>query len=229
MAKIIRKNAKIFGDNAGVSERAVFGSLAAGAPAFATDVETIQSLANWIGGWFEAVQGANSPAIEDMNAFCYVMAYQIAYGMQTGVPEWDDATTYYIGSLVNNGSGVLYRSLTDDNLNNALTDVTNWAIFEGGGSQSAQTASASFTIAMKTMRMNNTAGVATATLPAVASIPVGKRFTLIRAYTSTFDVTLAGNGAEVINSQYGSANTFVLPDAGASITVENNGASWDMV
>jgi hypothetical protein len=134
MAKITRKVAKVFGSNAGVNEIAKFGSLAAGTPLFSTDPAVIQALGNWLGGWFSGVEAGNSPAIEDMNAFCYVMAYQIAYQMQTGVPEWDATTTYYVGSVVNDGAGNLYSSLTNSNLNNVLTSATNWLpIVQGTG------------------------------------------------------------------------------------------------
>lgn len=126
MAKITREVAKIFGSTAGVNQIGQFGSLAAGSPAYSTDPGTIQNLSQWLSGWFEAVIGANSPAIEDMNAFCYVVAYQIAYLMQTGVAEWNSETTYYIGSLANDGLGNTFVSITDDNLNNALTDGANW-------------------------------------------------------------------------------------------------------
>lgn len=126
MAKILRKVAKIFGSSAGANQIAEFGSLAASAPAYSTDPAVIQSLSNWLVGWFDAVIGANSPAIEDMNAFCYVMAYQIAYLMQAGVAEWDATTTYYIGSMVNS-SGSIYTSLIDNNLNNPVTDTTKWS------------------------------------------------------------------------------------------------------
>lgn len=126
MAKITRKVAKIFGFSAGANEIAEFGSLAVSAPVYSTDPATIQSLAGWLGGWFDAVIGSNSPAIEDMNAFCYVMAYQIAYLMQEGVPEWEAGTTYFIGSLAQDGTGLTYVSLTNTNLNNILTDGVNW-------------------------------------------------------------------------------------------------------
>lgn len=129
MPKIDRKNAKIFGSTAGPTQIGQFGSLAAGSVAYSTDPETIQALSNYLGGWFEAVVGANSPAIEDMNALCYLFAYQIAYGFQSGVPEWDDATTYYIGDIARSGNS-LYQSLTDDNLNNAVTSETNWRLID---------------------------------------------------------------------------------------------------
>lgn len=126
MAKITRQNQKIFGSNAGFEEISQFGSLKAGVPAYSTNPETIQALQNYLDGWYEAVIGGNSPAIEDWNAVCYLYAYQLAYLFQQGIPEWNDETTYYEGSLVNDGTGAIYKSITDDNLNNIVTDTANW-------------------------------------------------------------------------------------------------------
>lgn len=133
MAKITRANQKIFGSNAGANQIATFGSLAASSPAFTTNPETIQSLSEYLTGWFGAVIGANSPAIEDMNALCYLYSYQLAYLMQTGVAEWNDETTYYIGSLVSDGVDGIFASKTDTNLNNALPSLedTNWKKITG--------------------------------------------------------------------------------------------------
>lgn len=129
MSKITRATQKIFGSTASAAQMAEFGSLAAGAPltySGATITPAIvQSLSRYLSGWFTAILGSNSPAIEDMNALFYLMTYQLAYLMQAGVAEWDSATTYYIGSIVNS-SGLTYVSLTNDNLNNAVTDTTNW-------------------------------------------------------------------------------------------------------
>lgn len=129
MSKIVRKTAKIFGSNASTNQIAQFGSLAASAPQLfsgaTADPSTIQALGNWLSGWFAGVEGASSPAIEDLNAFCYVMAYQIAYQMQTGVPEWDSGTTYYIGSMVTANSQI-YVSLQDNNLNHAVSSSSFW-------------------------------------------------------------------------------------------------------
>ncbi|PMZ30506.1 hypothetical protein C1X25_36230, partial [Pseudomonas sp. GW247-3R2A] len=85
---------------------------AAGSPVISSDPTVIQSLSNWLTGWFGAVVGGNSPAIEDMNAVCFVYAYQLAYLMQQGIPEYDSGTTYFTGSLCTSG-GVIYRSLQD--------------------------------------------------------------------------------------------------------------------
>src|SRR5215471_18869082 len=101
MAKIPRKIAKIFGDNAGFQEISVFGTLQNGAPAYSTDLDIIQSLPNWGKAWKGAVIASNSPAIEDMNGFCLVVTQQIAYILQTGIPEWHPAQEYRIGNIVN--------------------------------------------------------------------------------------------------------------------------------
>jgi hypothetical protein len=132
MAKITRKHQKLFASTAGGSEIAQFGSLAAAAPAFTTDPDTIQALSQYLGGWFDAVLAGNSPAIEDMNALFYLYAYQLAYIMQAGVPEWNTSTVYYIGSLASDGAGNVYVSLTDNNSGNALSVAANWRKFGNG-------------------------------------------------------------------------------------------------
>lgn len=126
MAKITRKNQKIFGETAGVDEIAQIGSLFAGTPTFSTDPDVIQALVEYSNGWFNVAIGDNSPAEEDMNAFCYLVTRQLAYLFQSGTAEWNDTTTYYIGSQAQDGLGNIYISLTDNNTNNALTDAANW-------------------------------------------------------------------------------------------------------
>lgn len=130
MSKILRKPQKIFGSGAGLNQISKFGSLYAGTPEFTTDPELVQSYSNYLTGWFGAAIGGNSPAIEDMNALFFLYAYQLAYTMQTGVPEWDSQTTYYIGSVANDGSGNLFVSITNNNLNNLLTDDANWKPYQ---------------------------------------------------------------------------------------------------
>jgi hypothetical protein len=128
MAKLDRVFQKQFGVNAGASDVGIFGSLAASNPQYSKDPETIQSLNAFLTGWAAETIANNRPALEDFNALDFLTFYQLCYLFQTGVAEWDASTTYYIGSIVNNGSGVLYKSLVDDNLNNAVTDGTKWAL-----------------------------------------------------------------------------------------------------
>lgn len=130
MARITRYTQSIFGSSASANQIAKFGSFAAGSPArYSGSTITpalVQALSQYLSGWFGAVEGAYSPAIEDMNAICYLFAYQISYMLQSGVPEWDSGTTYYTGQIVQDASGTVYASRTNTNTNNALTDGINW-------------------------------------------------------------------------------------------------------
>lgn len=126
MAKLNNVLAKIFGSGAGLNQISKFGSLYAGSPEFTTDPAAAQSLSNYLTGWFASAIGGNSPAIEDMNAVFFAITYQLAYYQQSGLPEWISTKTYYIGSLVNDGSGAIYCSLTDNNTGNLLSDTSNW-------------------------------------------------------------------------------------------------------
>ena len=129
MAKIIRKQQKQFGGSASANQIAKFGSLAAAAPERydgAADPDDIQALSQFLDGWFNSVLGSNSPAIEDRNALDYLFAYQLGYLFQQGIPEWETNTEYHIGSLAQDGAGLVYKSITNTNSGNALTDNTKW-------------------------------------------------------------------------------------------------------
>lgn len=126
MAKITRQTQQIFGVNSGFQQITQFGSTAAGNTVYTTNIATIQALSNYLVGWFNAVENGSYPAIQDMNALHFLYAYQLAYIMQAGVSEYDAATPYYTGSIANDGFGSLYRSITDNNTGNALSDTTNW-------------------------------------------------------------------------------------------------------
>lgn len=130
MARLSRFTQLVFGSNAGTNQMAQYGSLAASSPErFSGTTITpsiVQALGNYLDGWFSAVIAQNSPAIEDMNALCYLFAYQLSYLMQAGVPEWDSGTTYFTGDLVQS-SGILFVSIANTNLNNPVTDDVHWA------------------------------------------------------------------------------------------------------
>lgn len=126
MARLPRVLQKIFGSSAGTDQIGKFGSLAAGSPEYTTDIALIQSLSNYLEGWYGAVLGNNSPAIQDVNALDYLITKQLAYLFQAGIPEWDATTTYYIGSYASNGAGTFYKSIVDNNIGNPLTDITKW-------------------------------------------------------------------------------------------------------
>lgn len=128
MARLTRKNIKVFAENA--TNNGVFGSLQANNPVTTTDVETIQSLPAWGEGWDEAtVTGEKLPPLEEFQGVQYVTTYQQAYIMQEGLPEWGASVTYYKGSLVKEVTSTgfrIYNSLTDNNTGNLLSDTSNW-------------------------------------------------------------------------------------------------------
>ena len=127
MSKISRKTSKLFASTAGGSDIGVFGSLAAGSPAYSTDPAVIQSLSNFLTGWAAETIATRRPAYQDFNALDFLTFYQLGYLFQAGVAEWDAGTTYFAGSICTGVvTGVLYQSLVDDNLNNAVTDPTKW-------------------------------------------------------------------------------------------------------
>lgn len=132
MAKIARKNQKIFGASS-PTEIGEFGSLAAGSSATSIDPDDIQSLAAYDTGWSDAVVADDAPALEDFNALEYNDTYQLAYLLQSGIPEWDAGQIYYINNICRIDN-IIYISKVDDNTNNNPTaDTTNW----GTGLQAA--------------------------------------------------------------------------------------------
>lgn len=126
-SKITRVTQLLFGSNAGSQEIAEFGSKASGTPTLIGpgNPAEIQSLPAYLSGWFAAVILGNSPCIEDMNAIDYLYSYQLGYILQQGMPEWDAGTSYFTNSMASSG-GLIYVSLQDNNLNNAVSDGSFW-------------------------------------------------------------------------------------------------------
>lgn len=219
MSKILRKTQLVFGADAGLNQISQYGSLAAGSAAYSVDPAVIQALSNYLTGWFGAVVGGNSPAIEDMNALCYLFAYQLAYGFQAGVPEWDAGTTYYTGSMATS-DGVIYVSLTDTNLNNAVTDATNWKSW--GFSRLVETSTTPYTITnTDVLSVDATAGAKVVNLPTGAS-SVGRIIRVRKSDTSENGVTITPNGADTIDG----AATKVIFDANACVSLIGKSGGW---
>lgn len=224
--KLTRITQNQFASTAGSNQIGVFGSFAANDPTTTTSPATAQSLSNWLDGWYGAVDGENSPCIEDMNAVHFVYAYQLAYLMQQGIPEWDSGTEYFIGSLVNDGSGNIYVSLTNSNLNNALTSSTNWAIKVGTNGFTTVTSNTAISYIVGFLRSNSTTGALTHTLPSIASTPIGTKITIKDVGTGGYTTTVQGSGSDLIdgNNVYSSAlNEY------DSLTLYCNGTSWDVI
>lgn len=221
MAKLPRVLQRLFGSTAGGTEVGQFGSLAAGTPITTSDPVVMQSLSNWLGGWNSAVIGSNSPCIEDMNAVGVVLARQLAYIFENGVPEWETNTTYYVGALVSVG-GVLYQSLTNSNLGNATTDTTNWKL--QNSRQRVVTATDSATSADDVLLCDASSGTFTQTLPTAASMK-GRRLTVKATTAGANLVNTVGSGAELIDF----ANAYQALNSGESATFLSTGTLWYVI
>lgn len=127
---ISRKNQKIFcGEVPYNGVLAQFGSLKGTLPNYSSDPDVIQALPAWGDGWASAVINNYLPTIQDLNSLIYVITRQIAYLFQAGIPEWNSQTTYYIGSMVSDGLGGIYKSVVNNNTNMPLTNPYYWLNF----------------------------------------------------------------------------------------------------
>ena len=121
MAKISRpaQNVEPFAIDSTSTNRTVFGDVTQ------SDAMDDNLNTDFKTGW-EIVASGDNPSIQDFNAMGYTLGLLISYLFQMGIPEWDDEQEYHTGSRCQY-SGVVYRSLTDTNVNhNPSTDGTNW-------------------------------------------------------------------------------------------------------
>lgn len=131
MAKITRVKQLLFGSTGDAGDFGQPGSINT-TKTNTKDPSVIQALSSFLAGLASIVPtGTYKVALEDLNSLFLLAFYQISYIMQAGVPEWDSATTYYTGSLVN-VSGNIYKSLSDDNLNNDPASTSGyWTMVSG--------------------------------------------------------------------------------------------------
>lgn len=141
-----------------------------------------------------------------------------------GISTWSINTSYSQGQLVADGSGqgLLYVSLTNANQGNALTSVANWRIF--GGNVTSVSVNTTLTVTHELVRSNSTSGALTHTLPACSTTPIGKKITIKDVGTGGFTTSVKGNGTDVIDGVVTYATALAKYD---SLTVVNNGSSWD--
>lgn len=130
MAKITRKEQKIFGSGAGATGITEYGTPAGGTPAYSIDLDTIQT-ADWLTGWSAAaLSGTEIPTFQDFNAIHFVATNQIGYLLQEGIAEYLSTTEYHQNSIVKKtGTYELYGSKINTNTGNALpvaVDDANW-------------------------------------------------------------------------------------------------------
>lgn len=128
MAKLERKLTKIFANNSGSQGTTVYGSKASGTVQYSKDLDDLQSN-EWEIGREAGVVANSAPVLEDDNTVDFVMSRQIKYIQQMGICEWLATETYYINSFCAY-NGVVYKSLTNNNINHnpANDNGTNWEV-----------------------------------------------------------------------------------------------------
>lgn len=126
---LTRIHQKIFSENA--ANNGQFGSLQTGTKVETPNIETLQALAAYQEGWSDAViSGEELPSLEEFNGLHKIETEQLQYLLNKGVPEYSADAEYYIGDIQREvGGRKLYRSITDNNIGNALTDIANWEIY----------------------------------------------------------------------------------------------------
>ncbi len=128
MAKLERKNVKIFSSTPNNATQVTsFLTAMDETPNPSSDPDVIQN-ANYTKGWL-AKGDEDLPQAEDLNGVIYTESYKIAYLYQQGIAEWIVTQKYFENSFCQ-VAGVLYQSLTDNNIGNDPTtdDGTNWKI-----------------------------------------------------------------------------------------------------
>ena len=227
MAKLTRKLQKIFSLTS--SENGQFGSAADGSANLSDDIDTLQNLSAWVGGWSEAVVGGqNLPPLEEMNAIQYTITRQLQYLFEQGIPEYLSSDTYYTDSIAREaGTQKLYVSLTDNNTGNALTDTTNWRLLINlNPVDSIAEKNADYEITntdgLDTILVS---GETTITLPEPAS-NVGRKITIKRVGNSQVIIARNSNSDEID----GNAQDFILWNDYQSVTVIASAANtWYIV
>ena len=114
--KISRKTQKIFASDSGTHELAAFATMLSGSPVYTDNVETLQT-ANYEKGWALALADNYAPFMQEDNGVLYGITYQLAYILQTGIPEWSASEKYFQYNFCQK-NGVIYMSKGDNNLNN---------------------------------------------------------------------------------------------------------------
>ena len=127
---IPRITQKIFAQNAAEDDLLQFGSVLSGNATPSTSIAETQTEAYQTGWRSAVISDRNYPTLGEMNAVQQVPTQQLAYLFQKGIAEWDASTTYFANVSYCQVNGVIYKSLTDNNIgNNPTTDSgINWII-----------------------------------------------------------------------------------------------------
>jgi hypothetical protein len=232
MAKIARKNQKIFaGDVSPTGVIAQFGSLRATTPNYSSDLDVIQQLSAWGDGWASAVISNHFPTLQDLNSLFYVLTKQLSYLMQSGIPEWNETTTYYIGSFVtvsNSTDRAVFISVADDNLNYPVSNTNKWMLYD---SRKFVVCSLSTYASLDDDRYIEMTyvGASTVTLPEPTALNKGRKISISTPPNTTGTVTVSSLG---ISKLIDGSATYVINGSFLPknfVTFASTGTGWDAI
>lgn len=159
---LTRIHQKIFSENA--ANNGQFGSLQAGTMVENPNIATLQALPAYQEGWSDAViSGEELPSLEEFNGLHKIETEQLQYLLNKGIPEYSADAEYYIGDIQREVGGTkLYKSITDNNIGNALTDIANWQelgdLADLIGLNQATTTASGFSLLPQQITIENDAG-----------------------------------------------------------------------
>lgn len=127
MAKIVRYDGEVkaFGIDATTTERTVFGSPSASPVTSDTLNDNLN--ADFMRGWGILAPGAKPPK-QYFNGALFTATQFIAYLHQMGIPEWNGAQEYHIGSAsIFSGKVYFCKTNTHKSITDPSTDTVNWS------------------------------------------------------------------------------------------------------
>lgn len=239
---LTRVHQKIFAGNAVTDEIGVFGSLQAGTKLTSSNIATLQSLAAYgLGFGDAATSGEQLPSLEEVNGLHKTETEQIQYILNKGIPEWTTEAEYYIGDIQREvGGRKLYRSITDNNIGNALTDTLNWEIYYDPDNSTfdnvtinnklnaqpnaATISGGAVTYTGAYMVIDTEGGAATDDLDTINGGSDGD-ILILKQTDSARDINIVGNGSGNILLRYNDTVTLNFNSVDAIILIYN-GTAW---
>lgn len=143
-----------------------------------------------------------------------------------GAPGWNANSNYSEGAIVSDtsGVGIFYVSMQNNNLGNALSNVSFWRAL--GGNIRTVTAATTLLSTDEIVRSDSSLGALTHTLPACSTTPTGKRLVVKDVGSGGYTTSVKGSGTDNVDG----SNTYVRPlNQYDTVTVVNNGSGWDII
>lgn len=147
---------------------------------------------------------------------------QVAGAGTSALPQWNSTTNYAQGEIAADASGfgLLYVSLQNNNIGNALSNVSYWRLINGN----IRTVATNSTLLVtdEVVNSDSSAGDLLLTLPAIATTPIGKRITIKDVGTGGHYTKINGSVSDLIDNSTG---TRVIGPRGY-FNVFNGGTEW---